>query len=105
MAPFADIQYFDDRKTVTGEWLQNGESDVRRTGWVGPYYVPSVRENCTVHPIAELEFTHAALFAGGPAVHCTLETESESAAFLPPGTQFELWENGRIGYGSVLAGR
>lgn len=48
----------------------------------------------------------AHLVAGGPAVHATLEVdESESSAFLPPGTQFELWEKSRIGYGSVLGTR
>jgi len=65
---FGDIQYPDDRKAVVDEWLRNGQADVSRTGWVGQFYVPSVRESGTVHPIAELEFTRAALFAGGPVV-------------------------------------
>lgn len=46
----------------------------------------------------------ANLIPGGPAVHGTLKvTESDGMSFLPPGSQFELWDNGRIGYGSVLA--
>lgn len=45
----------------------------------------------------------ATLVAGGPAVHGTLAVnEADGAGVLPPGTQFEVWEKGRIGYGSVL---
>src|SRR5262249_18285432 len=53
---FADTQYPDDRKTVIGEWLQNGQSEVRRTGWIGNTYVPTVRDSGTTHPGAEMAF-------------------------------------------------
>lgn len=42
---------------------------------------------------------------GGPATFCevTLLDPELAGAFFPAGAQFELWENGRKGYGSVLA--
>jgi hypothetical protein len=41
---------------------------------------------------------------GGPAVHCeaTLLDPEIARSFFPAGAQFELWEGGRKGYGSVL---
>ncbi len=56
---FGDIQYPSDRRAVQGEWLRNGASDVRNTGWVGPVYVPSAREAGTLHPILEVRFEPA----------------------------------------------
>jgi hypothetical protein len=55
---------------------------------------------------AVLSVAHA-LAPGGPAVHAnvTLLEPAESLAFFPPGTQFEIWEGTRIGYGSVLGWR
>lgn len=42
---------------------------------------------------------------GGAAIHCdvTFLDWELAAQFFPPGAQFELWEGGRKGYGSVLA--
>ena len=42
---------------------------------------------------------------GGHAVHCGVYFVEPAAALphLPPGAMFELWENGRKGYGMVLA--
>ena len=42
---------------------------------------------------------------GGPAVFCeaTFLDPELAIPFFPPGTQFELWEGGRKGYGSVLS--
>ncbi len=44
------------------------------------------------------------LTPGGPAVHgnVTLLEPAEALQFLPPGTQFEIWDGARVGYGSVL---
>ncbi|MBI3910168.1 MAG: hypothetical protein HY320_04460 [Armatimonadetes bacterium] len=53
---YTDIQYSADRNAVIDEWLQRGAADVRRTGWDGFQYVPSVRDEGTVHPILELQF-------------------------------------------------
>lgn len=45
----------------------------------------------------------APLLPGGSAAHGRLQLEElEDVGVLPPGTQFELWKDGRIGYGSVL---
>lgn len=47
-----------------------------------------------------------ALVPGGAAVHASLVLhDAEGLSFLPPGVQFEIWENGRVGYGAVLAWR
>jgi hypothetical protein len=48
---------------------------------------------------------HGVLQPGGAAVHCdvALGDANDARAFFPPGTQFEVWEGGRRGYGSVLA--
>jgi hypothetical protein len=54
---FGDIQYANDRAAVKDEWLQRGASDVRRRGWVGDYYVPSVIEGSVLHPVAEVVLT------------------------------------------------
>lgn len=44
------------------------------------------------------------LVAGGSAVHGTLVPhDADGGDVLPPGTQFELWEHGRVGHGTVLA--
>jgi hypothetical protein len=42
---------------------------------------------------------------GGSAVHCGVIFVDPTAALphLPPGSMFELWESGRVGYGMVLA--
>ena len=40
---------------------------------------------------------------GGPAVNCeVMFAQEEAAAHFPAGTQFDLWENGRKGYGTTL---
>ncbi|MFN3648086.1 MAG: hypothetical protein ACK47B_00790 [Armatimonadota bacterium] len=49
-----DIQYPGDRSAVKDEWLRRGNSDTRNRGWLGDYYVPSVEEGGTLHPIAEV---------------------------------------------------
>lgn len=36
-----DIQFPDERPAVIHNWLQNGQSERFRIGWVGPVYVPS----------------------------------------------------------------
>jgi hypothetical protein len=41
---------------------------------------------------------------GGAAVHCGVAfVFPDDAPNFPPGTLFEVWENGRVGYGTVLA--
>jgi len=60
---YQDIQYPRDRKVVWDEWFQRGPSDVRRTGWNGYVYVPSVRDQGAVHPILELEFRSDGIWA------------------------------------------
>jgi hypothetical protein len=41
---------------------------------------------------------------GGPAVHCSVTFLAPDVALkhFPAGSQFELWERGRKGYGTVL---
>jgi hypothetical protein len=53
---FGDIQYPEDRAYVKNEWLQRGSSDAARNGWLGDYYIPSVREEGINHPVAEMQF-------------------------------------------------
>jgi hypothetical protein len=72
---FADIQYPLDRKAVLGEWMQNGQSDVRRTGWVGPVYIPTVRDHGTSHPVAELAFVRAVV--ADPTAPCDRSKDQE----------------------------
>lgn len=45
------------------------------------------------------------LVPGGHAVHCGVYFTDPASALphLPPGAMVELWENGRKGYGMVLA--
>lgn len=44
------------------------------------------------------------LVPGGPAVHAELVLRgADERSLLPPGIQFELWEQGRVGYGTVLS--
>lgn len=45
------------------------------------------------------------MVAGGRAVHCSVTFSEPSLArpHFPSGSSFELWENGRRGYGMVLA--
>jgi hypothetical protein len=47
---------------------------------------------------------HEHAFPGGPAVHgeATLLEPELAVSFFPPGTQFEVWEGSRKGYGFVL---
>jgi hypothetical protein len=46
----------------------------------------------------------APLVPGGPAVHAELVLRgAEERSLLPPGIQFEVWERGRVGYGTVLS--
>lgn len=44
------------------------------------------------------------LVPGGHAVHCEVVLSEPTSALphLPAGAMFELWENGRAGYGMVL---
>jgi len=44
------------------------------------------------------------LVPGGAAVNCEVRFESpEAVGHFPAGTQFDVWENGRKGYGTTLA--
>jgi hypothetical protein len=45
------------------------------------------------------------MVAGGRAVHCSVTFSDPASArpHFPSGSSFELWENGRRGYGMVLA--
>jgi len=65
---WGDIQYPNDRPAVKDEWLQRGSSDVRRRGWIGDYYVPSVSEGPTLHPITEVHFAQG---DSGPVIRVT----------------------------------
>lgn len=56
---FGDIQYPGDRNAVKDEWLQRGNSDSRRRGWLGDHYIPTVVENGVAHPVAEMLLTRA----------------------------------------------
>jgi hypothetical protein len=48
-------------------------------------------------------FPSAPILPGGLAVHCEVQFAVEEAAgHFPAGTQFDLWEGGRKGYGTTL---
>lgn len=50
-------------------------------------------------------FPSEPVIPGGSAVQCGVRfhVPKEALPHFPPGTQFELWEGGRKGYGTVLA--
>jgi hypothetical protein len=53
--------------------------------------------------VTAIVFADAPILPGRSAVHdVSLPEPSRSKPLLPPGAQFELWESGRKGYGSVL---
>lgn len=48
-------------------------------------------------------FPAASLVPGGVAINCeVLFQEPEAVGHFPAGTQFDLWEGGRRGYGTTL---
>jgi hypothetical protein len=48
-------------------------------------------------------FPWAPVIPGGAAVNCEVRfAEPEAAGHFPAGTQFDLWERGRAGYGTTL---
>jgi hypothetical protein len=48
-------------------------------------------------------FPTAPLLPGGAAVNCEVQfSVAEAAGHFPAGTQFDLWEGGRMGYGTSL---
>jgi len=48
-------------------------------------------------------FPSAPLLPGGAAVNCEVQfAAAEAAGHFPAGTQFDVWEGGRKGYGTTL---
>jgi hypothetical protein len=48
-------------------------------------------------------FPAAPLLPGGSAVNCEVQFAAEEATgHFPAGTQFDIWEDGRKGYGTTL---
>ena len=56
------------------------------------------------HHFSAAIFPEEPVKPGGAAVHCnaTFLAPKEALSHFPAGSQFELWEGGRKGYGSVL---
>ena len=48
-------------------------------------------------------FPSAPVVPGGAAVNCEVKfLQPEAVGYFPAGTQFDLWEGGRMGYGTAL---
>jgi len=80
----AEIQYPTDPSRVKRDWLRSGTDDPRNTGWIADYYIPSVREGSSTHPITDLFLTRDG--GGRPVIEVTQSYQDVRQMNLRPDT-------------------
>lgn len=78
--------------------VASGQAAARRGSFRTKLRVGTYQFNCEVVPDEPLQ-------PGGMAVHCAVlfDEPQEALSHFPAGGMFEVWENGRRGYGQVLS--
>ena len=74
---FGDIQYAGDRAKVKDDWLRRGTGDLTQRGWLSDYYIPSVSEGGTTHPVLDLYLTQKTMQVIDPV------TKSQTTEVVP----------------------